>query len=64
MSVEIVDDDEGSFTADDFDPVIDNNVPTLSEQSNARRRIEELMERRRLRSLIDDPYRDDFDADL
>jgi hypothetical protein len=64
MSVEIVDDDEGGFTNDDFDPNVDNSIPTLSEQSNARRRIEELMERRRLKSLIDDPYRDDFDADL
>jgi hypothetical protein len=63
MTAEIVDDDDG-FTADDFDPVVDNPIPTLPEQLNARRKIEELMERRRLKSLIDDPYRDVFDEDL
>jgi hypothetical protein len=63
MTAEIVDDDDG-FTADDFDPVVDNPTPTLAEQLNARRKIEELMERRRLKSLIDDPYRDIFDEDL
>lgn len=64
MAAEIVDDDDSVFTADDFEPVVDNTPPTLAEQSNARRKIEELMERRRLKSLIDDPYRNLFDEDL
>jgi len=64
MTAEIVDDDDSGFTADDFDPVVDNPIPNLTEQLNARRKIEELMERRRLKRLIDDPYRDLFDEDL
>lgn len=63
MSVELVDDDD-SYTADDFDAAADNKTPNPGEQSTARRKIEELMERRRLKSLIDDPYRDDLYEDL
>jgi len=64
MTAEIVDDDDNLFTTDDFDPPVDNTIPTQAEQFTARRKIEELMERRRLKSLIDDPYRDIFDEDL
>lgn len=64
MAGEIVDDDDNGFANDDQDPAIEGNIPNLSEQSNARRKIEEIMERRRLKRLIDDPYREDFDADL
>ncbi|MEJ2456340.1 MAG: hypothetical protein P8103_19625 [Candidatus Thiodiazotropha sp.] len=64
MSNEIVDDDENGFSADEFEPVIDTSVPAIKEQSDARRRIEELMERRRLKALLDDPYRDEFEEDL
>jgi hypothetical protein len=63
MTVEIVDDDS-PFTADDFDPVVDDTAPSMTGEFTARRKIEELMERRRLRSLINDPYRDFFDEDL
>ena len=63
MSSEIADEDESGFAAEEYEPVIDNTPPTIKEQSNARRRIEELMERRRLKSLIDDPYRDFFEED-
>ncbi len=62
MSSEIVDDD-ADFSSDDFDPAIETTPPTAKEQSDARRRIEEMMERRRLKSLLDDPYRDTFDED-
>jgi hypothetical protein len=64
MAGEIVDDDDNGFSNDDLDPAIDGNIPNLSEQSTARRKIEELMERRRLRQLIDDPYQDDLDGEL
>ncbi len=64
MSTEIVDDDDAGFTSEDFDPAIDAGQPSAKEQSDARRRIEELMERRRLKSLLDDPYRDLFDDDI
>lgn len=64
MAGEIADNDDNDFAEEDPDPAIEGNFPNLNEQSNARRRIEEIMERRRLKQLIDDPYRDDFDADL
>jgi len=64
MSTEIADDDEAGFTSEDFDPVIDASPPPAKDQSDARRRIEELMERRRLKALLDDPYHDTFDDDL
>lgn len=64
MTAEIVDDDDSAFPAEDFEPVVDKTTPTLTEQFTARRKIEELMERRRLKSLIDDPYRDILDEDL
>ena len=63
MSTEIVDDEENGFTVDDFDPAVES-LPTVKQQSDARRRIEELMERRRLKSLLDDPYREDPEIDL
>ncbi|MEJ2466823.1 MAG: hypothetical protein P8045_14155 [Candidatus Thiodiazotropha sp.] len=62
MSREIVDDDD-DFSADDFDPTIESSAPTAKDKSDARRRIEEMMELRRLKSLLDDPYRDTFDED-
>ncbi len=64
MSSEIADDDDSGFSADDFEPAIDTSMPAIKEQSDARRRIEELMERRRLKALLDDPYRDEFDEEL
>ncbi len=64
MSTEIAEDDEAGFTSDEFDPAIDASPPPAKEQSDARRRIEELMERRRLKALLDDPYRDTFEDDL
>jgi hypothetical protein len=64
MSSEIVDDDDSGYSADEFEPVLDTSMPAIKEQSDARHRIEELMERRRLKALLDDPYRDEFDEDL
>lgn len=64
MSCEIADDDDGDFSPDDIDPVVDSEMPNINQPCDARRRIEELMERRRLKALLDDPYQDKFDEDL
>lgn len=62
MSTEILDDEESGFTSDDFDPIVES--ATGGRHSDARRRIEELMERRHLETLLDDPYRDLLDDDF
>ncbi len=65
MSSEIADDDIDDFSADDFDPAVDTPPPGIKVQhSDARRRVEDLMERRRLKALLEDPYKDLFDEDL
>lgn len=65
MSSEIADEDDDDFSTDDSAPEIETSLPNVNElHSDARRRIEELMERRRLKDLLEDPYRDIFDEDL
>jgi hypothetical protein len=65
MSSEIADDDIDEFSDDDFDPAVAPPPLDIKEQhTDARRRIEELMERRRLKDLLEDPYKDMFDEDL
>jgi hypothetical protein len=64
MSNEIEDEDEDGFSDDEFEPEDDTDPPPIKGKSDARRRIEELMERRRLKSLLDDPYQDMFEEDL
>ena len=63
MSTEIVEDDDNDLSADDIMSAIESRLPDKA-QTDARRRIEELMERRRLKSLLNDPYREDFEEDL
>jgi hypothetical protein len=65
MSNDIEDEDDDGFSEEDeFEPEEDSNPPPIKGQTDARRRIEELMERRRLKSLLDDPYQDLLDEDL
>jgi hypothetical protein len=58
-----VDDEDSDFATEDLEQLDD--VPSgIKEGIDARRRIEELMERRHLKGLIDDPYSDDVDEEL
>jgi hypothetical protein len=63
MSNEIVDDEDSDFMTEEVDP-FDEPPSRTKNGTDARRRIEELMERRRLKGLIDDPYFDDIDGEL
>ncbi|MGD8909404.1 MAG: hypothetical protein PVF13_09825 [Chromatiales bacterium] len=64
MSDIIEDEDDDGFSDSEFEPEDTTNSPPIKGKSDARRRIEELMERRRLRNQLDDPYREMFDEDL
>jgi hypothetical protein len=54
MSEEILDEDDSGFTAGENEPE-DDSPPVRHTKSGARRRIEELMELRRLQALLEDP---------
>jgi hypothetical protein len=60
MSEEILDDDDSDFTTEENEPVFESQ-PASKAQPEARRRIEELMEQRRLKALLDDPYQEAFE---
>ena len=57
MREEILDEDDDDFATEWSDAAIESK-PAHEAQPDARRRIEELMDLRRLESLLDDPFRE------
>ncbi len=57
MREEILDEDDSDFATEWSDAAIESK-PAREAQPDARRRIEELMDLRRLESLLDDPFRE------